>query len=185
MEVLTEFSWLDVLILALLGFAVFLGFAQGIVRYLLNSLAVFVAFIVAAQLKGPISDFFSVWTAFPPEGRALFFFIILFIGFVVGLWFLIRAAASQTRMPVGKLLDEIGGAIFGLAFAVILIAFHLVVLDSFYRGTPNEPTGAVGSYYNALNDSLIVGYIRETVVPAIGFVARPFVPREIAELLVR
>ena len=185
MDILTEFSWVDVLILALLGFAVFLGFAQGIVRYLLNSLAVFVAFIVAAQLKGPISDFFGVWTAFPPEGRELFFFIILFFGFVVGLWFLIRAAASQSRLPVTKLLDEIGGAIFGLAFAVILIAFHLVVLDSFYRGTPNEASGALGSYYNALNDSLIVGYIRETVVPAIGFIARPFVPREIAELLVR
>jgi len=43
----------------------------------------------------------------------------------------------------------------------------------------------VGGYYSALNDSLIIGYLRETVVPAVGFVARPFVPKEIAQLLVR
>ncbi len=185
MDLLTQFSWVDLALLALFAFAIFLGFAQGIVRYLANTLAVFVAFVVAAQLKGPISDLFGVWQVFPPEGRELFFFVLLFFGLVIGLWFLIRVGFRQTTLPVTKLLDEIGGAIFALTFLIFLIAFHLVVFDSFYRGTGNETTGLAGGYYNALNDSVIIRYLRETVIPAIGFVVRPFVPREIAQLLVQ
>lgn len=183
MELLAQLSWVDVAILALLAFGIFLGFTQGIIRYLLNLVAVFLAFIVAAQLKGPIADVLSVWQAFPAEGRELFFFLLIFFFLAIGLWFLIRAFYSRTRLPVGAVLDEIGGAIFALAYVAIFISFHLVVLDSFYVGAGAEPTGALGSYYNAVNDSFIVGYLRETVVPAIGYVARPFVPREIAQLL--
>lgn len=183
MDVLARLSWVDVAILVFLALGIFLGFTQGSIRYLLNVIAVFVAFIVAAQLKGPLSDVFAIWQAFPPEGRELFFFLVFFLFLVVGLWFLIRAFFSRTRLPIAAQLDEIGGAILALAFVVILISFHLVVLDSFYRGAGAEATGAIGSYYNALNDSFIVGYLRETVVPAIGYVARPFVPREIAQLL--
>jgi Colicin V production protein len=184
-ELLAELSWVDVAILALLAFGIFLGFTQGIVRYLLNLVAVFLAFVVAAQLKGPISDVMSVWQAFPAEGRELFFFLLFFLVLAIGFWFVIRAYFSRTRLPVGAVLDEIGGAIFALAYIVIFISFHLVVLDSFYIGDGAEPTGPLGAYYNALNDSFIVGYLRETVVPAIGYLARPFVPGEIAQLLVR
>lgn len=185
MELLARLSWVDVAILAILAFGIFLGFTQGIIRYLLNVIAVFVAFVLGAQLKGPVSDVLGVWQAFPPEGRELFFFVLLFLGLVIGFWFLIRAFFSRTRLPVGAVLDEIGGAIFALAFVIIFISFHLVVLDSFYRGDGAEATGTIGSYYNALNDSFIVGYLRETVVPAVGFVVRPFVPLEIARLLIR
>lgn len=183
MELLAQLSWVDVAILALLAFGIFLGFTQGIIRYLLNLVAVFLAFIVSAQLKGPIADVLSVWQAFPGEGRELFFFLLFFLLLAIGLWFLIRAFFSRARLPVGAVLDEIGGAIFALAYVAIFISFHLVVLDSFYRGTGAEATGPLGAYYNALNDSFIVGYLRETVVPAIGYVARPFVPQEIAQLL--
>ncbi|MGZ8481262.1 MAG: CvpA family protein [Candidatus Limnocylindria bacterium] len=185
MEVLTELSWVDVAILALLAFGIFLGFTQGIIRYLLNVAAVFVAFIVSAQLKGPMADLLAVWEQFPPEGRELFFFLLFFLVLTIGLWFLIRAFFSRARLPVGAVLDEIGGAIFALAYVVIFISFHLVVLDSFYIGEGAEPSGMLGAYYSALNDSFIVGYLRETVVPAIGYVARPFVPGEIAQLLAR
>jgi uncharacterized membrane protein required for colicin V production len=182
-ELVAQLSWVDVAILALLAFAIFLGFTQGFIRYLLNLAAVFVAFIVSAQLKGPIADLLSVWQAFPAEGRELFFFLLFFFVIAIGLWFLIRAFFSRTRAPVGAVLDEIGGAIFALAYIAVFISFHLVVLDSFYQGAGAEPSGPLGAYYNALNDSFIVGFLRETVVPAIGYVARPFVPREIAQLL--
>lgn len=183
MDLLSQLSWVDLAILAILFFGIFIGFTQGIVRYLLNLIAVFVAFILAAQLKGPLSDLLAVWQIFSPEGRELFFFVFLFFAFVIGFWLLIRAFYSRTRLPVAKQIDEIGGAILALVSVVVLITFHLVVFDSFYRGTGAETTGAVGSYYNALNDSLLIGYLRETVVPAIGYVARPLVPQETAQHL--
>jgi hypothetical protein len=41
----------------------------------------------------------------------------------------------------------------------------------------------VAGYYDALNSSLIVQFFRETLIPTAGFLARPFVPDEIARLL--
>lgn len=183
---LTDLTWVDLAILVLLAFGIFIGFAQGLIRYLLGAVSVVLAFVLAAQLRGPVSGIFGVWEAFPPEGRDLFFFVVLFVGLVIGFWFLIRTFYGRTRLPIARQLDEIGGAILGFVFVVVLISFHLVVLDSFYRVEANaEPEGPIGAYYTAINDSVIIGFLRDTVIPTVGFAARPFVPADIADLLRR
>ena len=183
MELLTELSWVDLVIIIVLAAAVFVGFTQGMIRYVLSSLAVIVAFVLAAQLKGPIFELLRFWSAFSPEGRELLVFVILFFGFVIGGWFAVRALYRRTRLPVARQLDEIGGAIFALIFAALVLTFHLVVLDSFFQGG-GEAGGWLRGYYDALNSSLIVEFLRQTVIPTAGFLARPFVPDEIARLLV-
>lgn len=182
MEVLAQLSWVDLAIIGILAGGVFAGFTQGMIRYVLNAIAVLVAFVLAAQLKGPIIDLLGFWTAFTPEGRELLVFVILFFGFVIAGWFVIRALYRRTRLPIVRQLDEIGGAIFGLLFAAMVIAFQLVVYDSFFRGG-GETGGWVAGYYDALNSSLIIAFFRETLIPTAGFLARPFVPDEIARLL--
>jgi uncharacterized membrane protein required for colicin V production len=181
-EVLSELGWVDLVIILALAAGVFAGFTQGMISYVLNALAVVIAFIVAAQLKGPILDLLGFWTMFTPEGRELLVFILLFVGLVIASWFIIRRVYRKTRLPVAKQIDEIGGAIFGLLFAALVIGLQLVVYDSFFKGG-GETGGWVAGYYEALNDSLIIGYFRETLIPAVGFLARPFVPDEIAQLL--
>jgi uncharacterized membrane protein required for colicin V production len=181
-ELLTELSWVDLVIILALAAGVFAGFTQGMISYVLNALAVVVAFVLASQLKGPLHDLLGFWTAFTPEGRELLIFILLFVAFVVAGWFIIRATYRRTRLPVAKQIDEVGGAIFGLIFAALVISFQLVVYDSFFKAG-GETGGWVGGYYAAMNDSLIVGFFRETLIPVVGFLARPFVPDEIAVLL--
>jgi uncharacterized membrane protein required for colicin V production len=181
-DVIGQLNWFDlVIILALVG-GVFAGFTQGMIRYVLNSLAVIVAFVLAAQLKGPIIDLLRFWRAFTPEGRELLIFILLFVGFVIAGFFVIRALYHRTRLPIARQLDEIGGAIFGLIFVAMLITFHLLVYDSFFMGG-GETEGWVASYYEALNGSVLVQFFRDTIIPTAGFLARPFVPGEIADLL--
>jgi uncharacterized membrane protein required for colicin V production len=182
-EFLARLSWVDLAIIVILAGGVFVGFTQGMIRYVLNALAVIVAFILAAQLKGPIVGLLGFWTAFSPGGRELLVFVLLFFGFVLAGWFTIRAMYRRTRLPIARQLDELGGAIFGLVFAALLISLHLVVYDSFFLAG-GQTSGWVGSYYDALNDSLIVEFFRETLIPTAGFLARPFVPSEIAQLLV-
>lgn len=182
MEVLTRLGWVDLVIILLLAVGVFIGFTQGLIRYLLNSLAVVVAFVLAAQLKGPVHDLLGFWTAFTFEGRELLIFVLLFFGFVIAGWFAIRAMYRRTRLPIVRQLDELGGAVMGLVFVALVISFHLVVYDSFFRGG-GETGGWVAAYYGALNDAVIIAFFRETLIPALGFVARPFVPDEIARLL--
>lgn len=181
MDLLTELSWVDLVIIGVLAAGVFAGFTQGMIRYVLNAIAVVVAFVLAAQLKGPVFDLLRFWNAFTPEGRELLVFWLLWAGFVIAGWFVIRALYHRTRLPIVRQLDEIGGAIFGLLFAALVISFQVVVLDSFFRAS--DTGGWVAAYYEALNSSLIVEFFRETLIPTAGFLARPFVPDEIARLL--
>ena len=183
-DVLTQLSWLDLVIIVLLAVGVFVGFTQGAIRYALNCVAVVVALVIAAQLKGPVDDVLGFWRAFPPEGRELLIFVILFVGLVVAGWFLIRALYRRTQLPVPKQVDEIVGAILGLLWVALLLVFHLVVLESYFVGQ-EEAGGWLAGYYEAMNGSLLVQYARDALIPTAGFLARPLVPSEIADLLER
>jgi uncharacterized membrane protein required for colicin V production len=181
-DLIGQLTWFDlVIILALIG-GVFAGFTQGMIRYVLNSVAVIVAFVLAAQLKGPIIELLGFWRAFTPAGRELLIFIILFIGFVIAGFFVVRALYHRTRLPIARQLDEIGGAVFGLIFVAMIITFQLLVYDSFFMGG-GQTGGWVAAYYEALNTSVLVQFFRDTIIPTAGFLARPFVPSEIADLL--
>jgi uncharacterized membrane protein required for colicin V production len=183
-EVLSRLSWMDLLVIGLLAGGVFVGYTQGLIRYVLNAVVVLIAFVVAAQLRDPLIDVLRFWTAFTPEVRELLVFLVLFIGLVVGGWFLVRAFYKQTRLPIVKQLDEIGGAIFGLIFAALVISLQLVILDTLYDvPAQEEGAGILKGWYDGLNSSLIIGFFRDTLIPAAGVVLRPFVPREIAQYL--
>jgi len=181
-ELLTRLSWVDLAIIGLLAGGVFAGFTQGMMRYILNAVAVLVAFVLASQLKGPVVDLLGFWEAFSPEGRELLIFNILFFGFTIAGFFVIRALYKRTRLPIVRQLDEIGGAIFGLLFTVLVICFALVVLDSFFEGG-GQTGGWVKSLYDAMNDSVIIEFFRATVIPIAGFLVRPFVPSDLTEFL--
>lgn len=186
MELLTKLNWIDLVVIIVLAAGVFIGYTQGIIRYVLSGIVVLIAFILASQLKGPVTDALALWTPTTPELKELWIFIFLFIGLVVGGWFIVRAFYRRTRLPIVKQLDEIGGAVLGLLFAALILTFQLVVLESFFKGaTPDQAAkaGPLKAYYEGLNSSLIIGYLRDTIVPTVGFVARPFVPSEIAALL--
>ena len=182
MELLSRLSWVDLVIIGILAAGVFAGFTQGMIRYVLNAIAVVVAFVLASQLKGPVVDLLRFWAAFTPEGRELLIFVLLFFGFVIAGFFVIRAMYRRTRLPIAKQLDELGGAVFGLLFAALVLSFQLVVYDSFFQAG-NQTGGWVSGYYDAMNDSLLIAFFRETLIPTVGFLARPFVPQEIAKLL--
>ncbi len=179
MELFRSLSWVDLAIILVLAVGVFAGFTQGTIVYLLNSLALLVAFVVAAQLRDPLLDLLGFWTAFTPEGRQLLIFVLLFIGLSVAAWLVIWATYKRTRLPIPKQLDEILGAILGLLYVALFFGLHLVVLDTFFRGG-GETGGWLAAYYDELNRSLIIGFFRETIIPVAGFVMRPFVPDEIA-----
>lgn len=184
MELLARLSWFDLVIILILAGGVFAGFTQGMIRYVLNAVAVIVAFVVASQLKEPIVELTRFWQAFTPEGRELLIFVLLFFGLVLAGFFAIRAMYRRTRLPIVRQLDEIGGAIFGLLFAALVLTFQLLVFDSFFRAG-GQTGGWVASYYDALNDSVLIQFFRDTLIPTAGFLAKPFVPQEIADLLVR
>ena len=108
------------------------------------------------------------------------------VGLVVGGWFIVRAFYRQTRLPIARQLDELGGAVLGLLFAALFIGFLVVVMDSFFLTAPDNVTaggGIIKGLYEALNTSALVQLFRDTLIPTFGYVARPFVPQEIVDFL--
>jgi uncharacterized membrane protein required for colicin V production len=186
-EVLSQLNWTDLLLIIVLAAGVFFGWTQGLMRYLTATLGTLVAFIVASQLKGPLTAALSTfWTAFEPVTREMLVYLVLYVGLTIGFWFIARAFFLRTHLPISKALDEIGGAFFGLLFVVVTIVFGLVVLDTFYDPPLDVAVASAGfldGLYEALNDSLLGGYFRDVVIPTFGYIARPFVPPEIARYL--
>lgn len=189
MDILSELNFIDLLIILALAGGAFAGFTQGMIRYVLGWAALVVAFIVAAQLKGPMTDVLGFWQAFTPELREFYVFIVLFIGLTIAGWFIVRAFYRTTRLPIIKQLDEIGGAILGVAFAATFIILHLLVFDSLFRpnvvgeGVVAAQTAGLRGYYDAMNESVLIEFFRSTIIPAVGFIARPLVPEEISAIL--
>ncbi|MCC6618972.1 MAG: CvpA family protein [Chloroflexi bacterium] len=181
-EILARLSWVDLALVAIMAAGVFVGFTQGMIRYILNAVAVLVAFVLAAQLKGPLVDLLGFWEAFSPEGRQLLIFNLLFAAFLVGGFFAVRALYHRGKMPIARQLDELGGAVFGLLWVVLIVCFTLVVLDSFFEGG-GQTGGWVKAVYEALNGSIIVEFLRATVLPVAGFLVRPFIPSEVTDFI--
>ena len=92
-------------------------------RYLLNSVAVLVAFVLAAQLTAPLVDLVGFWDISTPEGKRLLVFNLLFYALVIAAFLVIRVTVKRGRMSIPRQVDEIGGAIFGLLYVV---AHHLL-----------------------------------------------------------
>jgi uncharacterized membrane protein required for colicin V production len=186
-EFFSQLSPIDLFIVACLAGGVFAGFTQGLIRYALNAVVVVVAFVIASQLRDPIYDLLSFWNAFTDDTRRLVIFLVLFVGLVVGGWFIVRAFYRRTRLPIIKQLDELGGAVLGLLFAALSIVFLLLVLDSFYRSGIGDAeaasTGFLEGFYKAMDASVLVEFFRSTLIPTFGFLAKPFVPSDIAKLL--
>jgi len=187
-EFFSQLSPIDLFIVAILAGGVFAGFTQGMIRYALNSVLVVVAFVVASQLKGPLFELLSGWEAFTPQLREQIIFLFLFVGLVVGGWFLVRAFYKRTRLPIARQLDELGGAVLGLLFAALSIVFLLLVMDNFFVNVSEGEAAGAGplkGFYDAMDSSVLVEFFRDTLIPTVGVLARPFVPAEIRELLDR
>jgi uncharacterized membrane protein required for colicin V production len=185
-EFFARLSPIDLFIVLVLAAGVFAGFTQGLIRYALNAVVVVVAFVIASQLRGPLFDLLSFWEAFTPDLREQIIFLVLFIGLVVGGWFIVRTFYQRTRLPIARQLDELGGAVLGLLFAALCIVFLLTVMDSFFLNASDSDRAASGfllGFYEAMDGSVLVEVFRSTLIPTFGFVAKLLVPGDIAELL--
>jgi uncharacterized membrane protein required for colicin V production len=195
LDFIGKLNWVDFVVVIVLAAGAFAGFQQGLIRYALSWVSLVVAFIVAAQLKGPLTDTLSnFWTAFNPSVREFWVFVVLFVALAIGGWFLVRAFYRTTRLPIIKQVDEVLGAVLGVAFAATAIVLLLVVLDSLFKGAaglPGQPglpegeTSWLKAIYSAMNDSVLVGVFRRDVLPVVGLLARIFVPSDIAQFLRR
>lgn len=187
MDFIAQFTIADLVVLLTLAGGVLIGFQQGLLRYILNCIVVLVSFVLASQLAGPIADSVgSVWDLGTPEQQELWIYLTLLAVGIIGGWLLVRTFYRQTRLPIIRQLDEIGGAVMGVLFVALTYTFTFVVLETFFQLADENSIAAatiLGPIYDILNESFILGWFREWLLPIAGFVVRPFVPEDIQQFL--
>jgi uncharacterized membrane protein required for colicin V production len=184
-EIIGEFTVFDLVVLVSLAGGVFIGFQQGLLRYLLNGIAVLVAFILASQLKGPIADAVGgVWNMGTPDQQELWIYLVLLVIGIVGGWFLIRSFYRQTRLPLIRQVDEVLGAVAGVLWVALLYVLSVVALDTFFLVTDNPDVATMlGPIYEILNESFIINWLNQWLLPIVAFVLQPFVPQDVQPFL--
>ena len=98
MELLNKLNWIDLVDHHRAGGGRLCGYTQGTIRYVLSGIVVVVAFVLASQLKGPITDALASGRRHA-ELKELWIFIVLFIAFMIAGWFIVRAFYRRTRLP--------------------------------------------------------------------------------------
>lgn len=185
MQIIGEFTVFDLVVLVSLAGGVLAGFQQGLLRYLLNGIVVLVAFILASQLKGPIADAVSgVWNMGTADQQELWIYLLLLVIGIVGGWFLVRAFYRQTRLPLIRQLDEVLGAAAGVLWVALIYVVSIVALDTFFLVTDNPDVATMLSpIYDILNESFIISWLNEWLLPIVSFVLNPFVPQDVKPFL--
>jgi uncharacterized membrane protein required for colicin V production len=178
----------DVVIVLLLGGAFLVGFFQGVIRGLLFIAAWFVAFVVAANLRGPVGDWLSgQWLQFSPPYNAMLAFgilaILIFGTAIVVIQFGTRSVTTLSRYP---LLDDVLGGLLGVAVALLILAAAIVVLGTFYTAAPAAGPGDgewTAQLYRTLEGSAIGQLIRGSLIPGLGAVLDILLPDDVRNVM--
>jgi uncharacterized membrane protein required for colicin V production len=160
------------LFVALFLFAMFvLGFIQGSIRRLVGTLSFIFAFYLAAQLSVPMGSFLkSYWTNYPGEYSVMIGFLVIFLAAVFASFLVIQGTYNKTELfakyPV---VDEVLGAVIGVAQGLLLLVFITVILDQYFLSAPVtaqiDEVPFARSFWEALNTSSFGSLLHHQVIP--------------------
>jgi uncharacterized membrane protein required for colicin V production len=172
-------AWLnpwDVLIaFALVGGAA-LGFVRGLVRMVLNLVALYVAVVLAMTFYAGGGSWIGTMSGLPPSiSEALTFLFILFLAAAV-LTFVLNRTYQDTELPGVKQIDQLGGMVVGFFVTSIWVGLVLLAITFFLRAETfwgEDLLQAMIAYYRASN--LIPVFY--SFMPIALATLRPWMPR--------
>jgi uncharacterized membrane protein required for colicin V production len=148
-----------------------LGYIQGTIRRLLGIGAVVFAFLFAANAKVPLGEFLAgYWTQYPAGYPEMLAFVVLFAASVIALSVVIQGTYQPAPLlPRWSLVDEVLGGLLGVLQGLLLLAFVIVILDSWFRvgSASSAEIEVLRSIWTWLDPAAIVGFVRETVIPIV------------------
>lgn len=162
-----NFSWVDLVILLIVGAGVLVGYTQGLLRQIVGLGALYLSTILATQnfigLSSWINNLFKL-----PSSRFVnvisFLFILLAIAALINL--LAADAYRMTKLKIAPTLDQVGGSFLGLVTIMILLIFLIPILR-FVTGEPFP-------YFETARTGIIQGMETSRIVPLILYY-RPLV----------
>ena len=121
---------LDIIFLVLIGVSVIYSFIRGLVREVFSFLAIILGFFGASHAYLPVANWLRKWMRNETLAQILGF-AILFILIALCLGLLGRFLSRLVKKMDLSWADRLGGGIFGLLKALLLIAIILLVVTAF------------------------------------------------------
>ena len=122
-------NWLDIVIIAVIAFSIFLGFRVGIIKAVLSLAGLIVGVILAGRYYAP----FSEQLAFIPQAGVAK--IVAFAIILIGVMIVAGVLASLLKWAASVVMlgwvNRLGGALFGLALGAILCSALLAIWIKF------------------------------------------------------
>lgn len=178
----------DIYLIVIFTVATLVGFFWGAMRSLLLLGVWLAAFLVAAHVKIAAGSLLArQWFQFDPAFNEMAAFGLVFVGIVLVAPVLIfigtKGDQSLTRWP---LVDDLIGALFAFAAAVLAVAAVIIVLETFY-GTPRAEFGGnpqwTADFHASLTNSAIGSSIQDRLLPLMEPVLRLLIPADVAEAM--
>jgi membrane protein required for colicin V production len=129
----SSIDWLSAVILVLIAIDFIMGFRKGLVRQVIDLVGIIVAILAALRLYPSVGQFVGRLIGGMSQAAAnVVGFIIVFVGMAILVELVGYAVSLVMRLPGLSFLNSMGGAVFGVARAVLVISVVLVVLSSLH-----------------------------------------------------
>lgn len=176
-----DFTFADIILLLLFVGAFVLGFVLGTIHQLLALLVWLISFLLAANLAIPTGDFLGgYWETYSKAYSQIVSFLILYLAFLVIGNIIVFVMYKHSPMT-GRLafLDELVGGVLCVGVAILIVGGMIAIIDSFYQYQSLADTAEqsfVHALFAAFDGSTIAGFLRDSLVPAMGAILSPLLP---------
>ncbi|HEV8516338.1 MAG TPA: CvpA family protein [Candidatus Limnocylindrales bacterium] len=176
----------DLVLLILLLGAFLLGYFQGAIRQLLGLLVWLFAFLIGANLREPLGEWFSrYWTNLPTGYSRMIAFGAVFLTLLIVGNIVIQVFYKRT--PITRrwtVIDEVIGGLLGAGLYVLVLATIVIVLDSFYRvgGLGGNDVRWIRDLYVLLSGSFFVQTLKTALIPALLAIFGLLLPQEVRDV---
>lgn len=190
MDFITSIDRFD-LFAALFLFGMFvLGFFQGAIRRILGILSMVFSFLLAANLRGPLGSFLATyWNQFPDEYAVMLGFGIVFVAATIAFTLVIQGFYKhQSLFAKATFADEVIGGVLGILQGLFLIAFVMIVLDTYFelRSFPQTSTELLflRGFHDFYDSSLTAEILRSRFIPGFMSVFGILIPSDLQSYFV-
>ncbi len=184
---LRHFNLADVIIVLLIVGGFIFGFVTGVVQQLLTLLVWVLSLLLAGNLMPSLGGWMGqYWITFSKAYSEMLAFLALFVVFLVVGEILIFIFYKRAPM-VARLafVDELVGGFLGAGIAILVIGAFVMGLDSFYSynqvaASAQQPIAQ--AINDGLTNSVIAGWLRGSLIPAIGLLG-PLLPTQLQNIV--
>lgn len=180
----------DLLVVLFLFGMFVLGFVQGTIRRVLGIASMTFSFLLAANLRDPLGAYLaSNWNQFPDEYAVMIGFGTVFVAATVAFSLVIQGFYHhQPLFEKATFADEVIGGVLGVIQGLLLIAFVIIVLDSFFQvqGIPetNAELPFLRGFHGFYNPSITADLMRTRLIPGFMNVFGLLIPTDLHSFFV-